>query len=69
MYVSDPNVLVACMTGVLICRGFPEDEARTYAASILKPHPDKPIVELSREVLSVFLTLDAHGHLRHKSDN
>jgi hypothetical protein len=63
MYV-DPKVLTACMTGVLICRGFPEDEARAYADTITKPSPDKPIMELARELASVFLTLEAHGKLK-----
>lgn len=63
MYISDPKVLTACMTGVLVCRGFPDDEAQTYAATIESPHPDKPIVELAREMASVFLTLQAHGKM------
>jgi hypothetical protein len=62
MYV-DPKILTACMTGVFVCRGFPNDEARAYAETITKPHPDKPVIDLSREIASVFLTLQAHGKM------
>jgi hypothetical protein len=62
MYVN-PKILTACMAGVLICRGFPEGEALTYAETITKPNPDKPIADLCREVSSVFLTLQAHGKM------
>jgi len=60
---TDLMMLTRCMAGVLVCRGFPEDEALTLAEKIAKPNPDKALVELAREVGSVFLTLEAHGRM------
>lgn len=68
MFVNDPKVLVHCMAGVLICRGFTENEAKEYAAKIYQPHPDKPLVELAREIASVFLTLQAHGKMKSEAN-
>ena len=59
----DFELLTRCMAGVLVCRGFPESEALSYAETVASPKPDKPIVDLSREVGSVLLTLQAHGKL------
>lgn len=59
----DFELLTRCMAGVLICRGFPEDEALAYAETIRRERPDKPVADLAREVGSVFLTLQAHGKM------
>lgn len=61
--VTDIKVLKACMAGVMICRGYSEDEAKRRAETVDQPDPHRPIVELAREIASVFLTLQAHGKM------
>lgn len=66
--VVDAKVIEACAIGVLLVRGFTEREARALAPRMFQPNPDKPLADLRRELASVFLTLQAHGVMRDRSN-
>lgn len=66
--VIEQDLLEACAKGVLIERGFPAEEADEYLKQLRRPHPDKPLVSLVREISSILLTLHAHGKIKDMSN-
>ncbi len=66
--VLDQEILERCVTGVLVERGFDIETAKEYVKGLRKPRPDKPLIEITREVASIVLTLHANGMIRDKTN-